>query len=136
MKTDYPNSDKDKKKLVPWLDKTRLLEKEDKEQAIKEYKKIASTYPLNEEVYNRLMILFRQLKMDKEELFWIDKAIKVFEKSFEKPSFHPSSKIASLSKSLLRSTGLIDKKGESFYQPEPIGKWQKRKELLIKKMRH
>jgi hypothetical protein len=128
--------DKDKKKLVPWLDKTRLLEKEDKEEAIKEYKKIASTYPLNEEVYDRLMILYRQLKMEKEELFWIDKAIKVFEKSFKKPSFHSSSRIASLSKSLLRSTGLIDKKGESFYQPEPIGKWQKRKELLIKKMSH
>jgi tetratricopeptide (TPR) repeat protein len=128
--------DKDKKKLIPWLDKTRLLEKEDREQAIKEYKKIASTYPLNEEVYNRLMILYRQLKMDKEELFWIDKAIKVFEKSFRKPSFHSNSKIASLSKSLLRSTGLIDKKGESFYQPEPIGKWQKRKKLLIDKMSH
>ncbi len=39
-------------------------------------------YTLNEEIYDRLMILFRQQKEAREELHWIDKAVKTFEKSF------------------------------------------------------
>ncbi|MEJ0082173.1 MAG: hypothetical protein WDM78_14800 [Puia sp.] len=51
--------------------------------AVKEYKKIAAAYPLNEKVYDRLMILYRQLKMPKEELLWINKAIRIFEQKFK-----------------------------------------------------
>jgi hypothetical protein len=122
-------------KLVPWLDEAGEMEKEDREQAVNEYKRIAAVYPLNEKVYDRLMILYRQLKMPKEELFWINKAIRTFEEKFKAGMSTPSPKIASISKSLIRSMGLADKKGKSYYLPEPIARWTKRKELLEKKRR-
>jgi hypothetical protein len=124
----------EKKKLVPWLEETRNLEKEDKKMAVKEYKRIASVYPLSEQVYDRLMILFRQLKMPKEEVFWIDKAIGVFEKKFGKNATRPKAKVVTISKSLIHSLGLSDKKGRLFYQPQPIARWEKRKQLLQKKL--
>jgi hypothetical protein len=32
-------------------------------------------------------------------------------------------------------TGLADRKGKAFYLPEPLAKWQRRKDLLEKKMK-
>ncbi len=120
-------------KLIPWLGEASELEKQDKEEAVKEYKKIAAAYPLNEKVYDRLMILYRQLKMPKEESFWINKAIRTFEEKFKTTTVRPSAKVASISKSLIRSMGLADKKGKSYYLPQPIARWTRRKELLEKK---
>jgi len=111
------------------------MEKNDREQAIKEYKKIAAVYPLNEKVYDRLMILYRQQKMPKDELLWINKAIRTFEEKFKNATAKPSAKVASISKSLIRSMGLADKKGKSYYLPQPIARWTKRKELLEKKQK-
>ncbi len=128
------NPDDGMKKLNPWLEETRELEKEDKEEAVKEYKRIASAYPWNEQVYDRLMILFRQLKMPKEEIWWIDKAIAAFEKKFGKNAARPKPKVVKISKSLIRAMGLSDKKGRLLYQPQPIARWEKRKQLLQKKM--
>jgi hypothetical protein len=122
-------------KLIPWLDEAGEMERQDKEEAIKEYKKIAAVYPLNEKVYDRLMILYRQLKMPKDELAWINKSIRAFEEKFKSATAKPSAKVASISKSLIRSMGLADKKGKSFYLPQPIARWTRRKELLEKKQK-
>jgi tetratricopeptide (TPR) repeat protein len=119
--------------LVQWLAETRLLEKDEKEQAVREYKQIVLTYPGNENAYNRLMILFRQLKQTKNELYWINKAIDYFQKRFQKPAAPANSRIAKISKSIAQATGLTDKKGNPLFQPEPIGRWQKRKASLLKK---
>jgi hypothetical protein len=73
------------------------------------------------------------MKQAKEEVYWIDRAIRTFEKSFMKRGTRLKGKIAVLSHSILRSTGLMDKTGKSIYQPAPIDRWQKRKEVLIKK---
>jgi len=35
---------------------------------------------------------------------------------------------------LNKSFGLVDKKGTKLYSPEPIGRWQKRKEIVEKKL--
>jgi hypothetical protein len=121
--------------LVEWLNEARQLEEEDKQEAIKEYKKIALSYPVNEKAYDRLMILFRQLKSPKDEIYWIDKAIGQFEKRFKKPAIRSNSRIAILSKSILSSTGLTDKSGNALYRPEPVGRWQKRKDLLLKRLK-
>jgi tetratricopeptide (TPR) repeat protein len=120
-------------KLIPWLDEAGEKERRDKEEAIKEYKKIAVVYPFNEKVYDRLMILYRQLKMPKDELIWINKAIRMFEEKFKTSALKPSAKVASISRSLIRSIGLADKKGKSYYLPQPIARWTRRKELLQKK---
>lgn len=120
-------------KLVPWLSETRLLEKKDREAAVREYKKISDVYPLSDVAYDRLMILYRQQKMPKEEMSVINKAIRVFEEKFRSKQVKPTAKVAALSKSLIRSMGLADRKGNSYFLPQPIAKWTKRKELLEKK---
>jgi hypothetical protein len=120
-------------KLIPWLGEATEMEKQDKEQAVKEYVKIAEVYPLNEKVYDRLMILYRQLKMPKQELLWINRAIRIFDEKFKTRTVKHTGKIASISKSLIRSTGLADKKGKSYYLPQPIARWTRRKELLEKR---
>jgi hypothetical protein len=58
MKTAYLNKEGIKQELKVWLPATKLLEKSNKESAIKEYKKMVSFYPMQEEVYDRLMIYF------------------------------------------------------------------------------
>jgi tetratricopeptide (TPR) repeat protein len=133
MKTVHLNREGIKRPLTEWLKESGALEKEDKEQAISEYKKIAATYPTSEHSYDRLMVLYRQQKDYEEELKWIEKAITVFTKTFNNAAKKPSAKITAISKSLTRSLGLTDKKGKSLYQPQPIARWEKRKELLIKK---
>lgn len=133
MKAIHSAIEKKSLHLVEWLNEAKHLEEEDKQAAVKEYKKIALAYPVSEKAYDRLMILFRQLKLPKDEIYWIDKAIGNFHKKFNKPKVRSNSKIATLSKSLLKSTGLSDKQGNAVYQPAPIGRWQKRKDLLIKR---
>jgi tetratricopeptide (TPR) repeat protein len=133
MKTAHLNREGIKRPLTEWLKESGALEKEDKGQAISEYKKIAAFYPTSEHPYDRLMILYRQQKDPQEELKWIEKAIAVFTKTFNDASKKPNAKITAISKSLTKSLGLIDKKGKPIYQHQPIARWEKRKELLIRK---
>jgi hypothetical protein len=133
MKTAHLNREGVKKPLTEWLRETSAMEKEDKTLAITEYKKIAVAYPASERAYDRLMILYRQQKDDKAELQWIDKAVAVFSRAIARSSKKTNAKITMLSKSLIRSLGLTDKKGREYYQPEPIARWEKRRDLLIKK---
>ena len=122
-------------KLVEWFMETKELENNDPEAAIREYKNIVSRFPLNETAYNRLMIIYRKMKMPEQEMNWINKGIRVFEKKFDSGKAHPNAKVTSLSKSIVRSVGLTDKKGKYYYQPQPVARWQKRKELLEKRMK-
>jgi tetratricopeptide (TPR) repeat protein len=133
MKTAHLNREGVKKPLTEWLRESGALEKDDKERAIAEYKKIAAAYPASEHTYDRLMILYRQQKDYNEELKWIEKAIAVFTKTFNRSSKKPNAKITAISKTLTKSLGLIDKKGKPLYQHQPIARWEKRRELLIKK---
>jgi len=120
-------------KLVEWLQETKELENNDPEAAIREYKKIVFKFPLNETAYNRLMIIYRKTKIPELEMSWINKGISVFEKKFDSGKAHPNAKVTSLSKSIVRSVGLTDKKGKYFFQPQPVARWLKRKELLEKR---
>jgi hypothetical protein len=135
MKTVHINKEGVRRELRIWLPEVRVLEKSNKLLAITEYKKMSAAYPMSEEIYDRLMILYRKLNEHDEELRWIAKAISVFEKSFARKNKPGGiSKINSLSRSILKSTGLVDKKGKALYQPQPIGRWQKRKDLLKARM--
>ena len=122
-------------KLVEWLQETKEIENKDPESAIKEYKNIVSRFPLNETAYNRLMIIYRKMKIPEQEMSWINKGIRVFEQKFDTGKAHPNAKVTSLSKSIVRSVGLTDKKGKYYFQPQPVARWQKRKELLEKRMK-
>ena len=112
-------------------------EKEEKENisiAIKEYEEAIKKNTLAEKAYDRLMILYRKEKNYKKEFRIITAGIKAFE-SFYKSKKSRSKKIADISQKLNRSFGFTDKKGNSLYDPEPIARWKKRKEVVEKKMK-
>ena len=134
MKAIHNKIEKKDLSLPLWLAETKEMESVSKEQAIKEYKRIALAYPGDERAFNRLMILFRQLKQVKNEIYWIDKGIASFQKRSRKTAIRANSNIAKLSRTIAHSTGLSDKQGNAVYLPPPIDKWQKRKELLEKRM--
>lgn len=102
--------------------------------AAKAYHKFLSAHPYNIEIYDKLMRLHRDLKEYEKELAVINKAIHIFEKRYKerKPSYNP--KITSLSKALLKATGLADPKGNNVYQPPELVKWNKRKLTVLKRL--
>jgi DNA-binding SARP family transcriptional activator len=104
----------------------------DTESAIEEYGKILKSDPLNEFAYNRLMILYRKMKSVKKELTTINTAIRTYEQ-FYKSRSSKSKKIIDISSKLNKAVGLLDKKGQSIYEPEPIAGWRKRKAMLEKR---
>lgn len=105
------------------------------DEAIALYKAILKDSPLYENAYNRLMILYRKNKDFKNELRIINAGIKAFE-NFYKPKTKGKTKlIASISNRLNKLIGLVDKKGNRTYDPEPLGKWKKRKRIVAKKVK-
>lgn len=124
-----------KESETDWLEKAVYHEREGEfEEAVKAYHKFLGIQPYNVEVYNKLMRIHRDLKEYKKELDVINKAIRVFEKHYKekKPSYNQ--KVTSLSKALLKATGLADKKGNNLYQPPEIARWKKRKETVEKRL--
>lgn len=113
-----------------------LIQKGEWEKAIPLYEKLINTNPLEEKAYDRLMILLRKQKDYKKELAVINKGIKAFRDSYESHSKNSlNRKALQLSKALLMSTGLADKKGIPLYQVEPVGRWTKRKQVVEKKLK-
>ena len=92
----------------------------------------------DELVFDRLMIIYRKLKLYKDELRIINKGIKVFEDLQKKPAARKSEKqqkLATLSDAFMKSAGLKDKKGNLVYIPEPLARWIKRKSIVEKKLK-
>lgn len=114
--------------------KANEIENSDPSSAIELYNQILKKDPLQTYAYDRLMILYRQEKNYKKELSIINSGIKTFQKFYKTKSGKPSKKISEISEKLNKAFHLVDKKGISLYNPEPIGRWQKRKEVAEKKM--
>ena len=135
MKTARSNKDH----VTPDSDWLAIAETHEREGELAEaavaYKKLVKAYPLNEKAYNRLMLLYRQLKEYKKELAVINKAITVFKNNFSKNHRSPGKKITQLSKALQKATGLTDKKGNNIYQPEPLARWEKRKMTVMNRLK-
>ncbi len=106
----------------------------DIDEAISLYQKVIATDSVNEEAYERLMILFRKQKDYKKELAIIDKGIKAFEKLYKPKTTDRMKKVAEISLKMAKSVGLANKKGEVTYEPEPIAKWKKRRVVVEKKL--
>lgn len=82
----------------------------------------------NENVYSRLMIIYRKQKEAKKELAIINQAIKTFENIFKKETrVSPSRKAIEISKRLIKSLGQNER--------EPLRKWKRRKILLEKQLK-
>ena len=104
-------------------------------EAIKLYEKLIKTEPYREYNYNRLMMIYRKQKDFKNELRIIDTGIKAFSNFYMPSAVGKHKSIISLSKKLNTLTGLTDKRGNSLSDTEPIGKWKKRREIVMKKIK-
>jgi tetratricopeptide (TPR) repeat protein len=119
---------------VEALAKARELEAEGElKEAATYYEKVLKVYSTDENIYNRLMIIYRKLREFKKELTIIDTGIKEFSELYNSGK-SSNKKIATLSRALLKSTGLVNKKGEAVYEQEPIAKWKKRRVVVKKKL--
>ena len=109
----------------------------DLELAEKLYKKELQQKAFNAAVYSRLMIIYRKQKKYKEELEIINKGLQHYENNEAKKlrSKEITPAIKKLSNSLNKKLGLIDKKGNSIYEPEPIPTWKRRKKTVEKKIK-
>ena len=105
-------------------------------QAAKYYESAIKDERADEFPYNRLMIIYRKQKLYKDELRVIKRGIKIFEDFYKRhsPKTRKGKKLSELSEVFMKASGLKDKKGNLVYQPEPIAKWTKRKEVVEKKM--
>jgi tetratricopeptide (TPR) repeat protein len=113
-------------------------EQNDLKNAITFYRQAVKKEPANEYAYNRLMILYRRLKQYKEELRVINEGLKFFKDFYESKSNELSGenkKIIQLSNALMKSVGLKNKKGVNLYYPEPVPTWEKRKQVVDKKIK-
>jgi tetratricopeptide (TPR) repeat protein len=127
----------------PQVSKVELLheakeaeESEEWKQAIELYGQVLDLDPHNEAAYNRLMIVYRKERKWKEELQTVKNAIDAFEEMYESIKKPPQNKkISRLSNSLLKITGLADRKGKPIYQPGPLAKWKRRRAVLEKKLK-
>src|SRR3954468_18486004 len=104
------------------------------ERAAEIYDKILKEDNLEVEAYDRLMIVYRKLKDYKKELLVIDRGIKAYQ-DFYDSKVSKSKKVIEISNKLAKSFGFIDKKGNSTYDPEPIGKWKRRRSVVEKKLK-
>lgn len=119
------------------LSAAKILEGEEKnEEAIRVYESIIKKHPLNEESYNRLMIIYRKMRDYKKEKAVIDAGLKAFREFYRASSRLPAKKnIVSLSQALLKTTGLADRKGRLIYEREPLGRWMKRLKTVQQKLK-
>jgi hypothetical protein len=102
--------------------------------AIQLYREVLKIDTMQIPAYNALMKIYRQEKAYKKELAIINAGIKVYEKYYNKHSGKHTKEVDALSARLNKSLGLVDKKGTKLYNPEPIGQWQKRKEIVNRKL--
>jgi hypothetical protein len=102
--------------------------------AIQLYHQVLKIDSMQIPAYDALMKIYRQEKAYKKELAIINAGIKEYEKYYHKRSGKHTKEVDALSAKLNKSLGLVDKKGTKLYNPEPIGKWQKRKEVVNKKL--
>lgn len=119
---------------LPNLDDAKIAEsKGDIDKAIILYEKAIRTGCADENCFKRLMILYRKQRRYKEELAVIKKGIALFAKKLVKKT-PASARLKKLSKAFGQKTGLLDKKGQQLFMPEPLISWQKRALLVQKKI--
>lgn len=112
----------------------REAEDSSPEEAVRLYHDVLKKDPLHVRAYDRLMILYRKEKDYKKELSLINSGIRTFEKLYNNHPGKHSKKISEISNKLNKAFHLVDKKGNSLYAPEPVGRWQKRRAVVEKKL--
>jgi hypothetical protein len=106
------------------------------DQAEKLYLETIRKHPLEVGAYNRLMIIYRKQKAIEKEQKIILQAIKAYEediKTTQTTWVKSNRKAARLSKQLVQSLGLSDKRGMPINEPPQIKTWRRRLVNLKKK---
>lgn len=91
--------------------------------------------------YDRLMIYYRKQKEYKKELQLINRALKVFGDQIKRQGNQLFSvaksrtTVKKLSEKFSKLSGLIDKKGNPNFLPEPLARWTKRKHTVEQKIK-
>lgn len=109
-------------------------ENKDYPKAVKLFKQVLKIDNMKVAAYNSLMKIYRKEKDYENELSIISKGIKVFENYYKKHSGKHNKKIDLISAKLNKSLGLVDKKGNKLYNPEPIATWEKRMATVMKRI--
>jgi tetratricopeptide (TPR) repeat protein len=104
------------------------------EEAEKTYHRVLKRDNNNLPAFKRLMIVYRKQKLFKEELAIINKAIDAFGKLYQPKTAH-NKKVQSLSAKINKAFGMVDRKGNSLYEPGPVATWKKRKLLVEKRLK-
>ena len=123
---------------IDLLEKAKEFEKQDRlDEAATMYEKIIKKTPPKEYAYDRLMIIYRKKGDYKKEKETLDAGIKAFEQFYKAVCRVPAKKsIETLSKGLLKATGLADRKGKLIYEREPVGRWKKRRRIVEGKLKN
>jgi len=101
--------------------------------AEKIYLTIIKRNPHNQYAYDRLMIIYRKQKFYDKELAIINTGIKTFTELHGPKATH-NKIVKNLSAKLNRAFGLVDKKGNSLYDPGPVATWKRRKLVVEKRL--
>lgn len=136
MKATHTDSDTTKT-LNEWLTLAKEKESGKKiDEAIEAYEHIIKEHPKKEQAYQRLMMLYRKKKDYKKELKVVETALNNFRHVLGtiKQGEKQNKKINQLSMRLIKTTGLVDKKNNPAFFPEPLNKWTKRKMALEKRI--
>ena len=112
-----------------------LLEKEGElSKAALMYEKLLKKVPTDLAVLSRLMVVNRKLKNYRQEITYINQAIKIHEQKYARLK-STDSKVISLSKKLNTLLGHTDKKGKNLLIIPEVAKLKKRKEVATKRMK-
>jgi hypothetical protein len=110
------------------------------QEPIEKYKAEVNAAATESHPYDRLMIHFRKMKKYDEELQVIKKGIATFRTLMTKSSADilnrfGSARIKSLSNKINKQMGLVDKKGNETFLPEPLARWVKRQSVVEEKLK-
>ena len=132
MKIAHTSNQQEQLMTDDWQQARQFEQEGEWDKAAKLYQRLLKTQPLNEKLYDRMMIIYRKTKNYQKEKQIINTAIRVYEKFYkEKERTMVTKKVAAISKALLKSLQMTDEKGRPAPQREPIKRWSKRKQWLL-----
>ncbi len=136
MKIVHIPNQRDQAIMDDWQRARQFEQEGEWEKAIRIYQRLLKTQPLNEKLYDRLMIIYRKTKNYQKEKEIITTAIRVYEKFYkENERTAVTKKVAVISKALLRSLQMTDEKGRPSPQRETVKRWTKRKQWVQNRLR-
>ena len=101
------------------------------------YTRLNKRMPSYEHYYDRLMMLYRRQNLLTKELEVINRGIKTISANFHAKGqklFAQNATVKRISNALMKSLNLKNANGKYLFHPDKVVKWQKRKEIVLKKI--